>query len=41
MRCHSGELTPIRRVLALQAFVGDARPYDDVSLMVLRRVNHA
>jgi serine phosphatase RsbU (regulator of sigma subunit) len=30
-----------RLLQALAAFVGDARPHDDVSLMVLRRVNHA
>ena len=30
-----------RLLQALQAFVGDAQPHDDVSLMVLRCVNHA
>ena len=30
-----------RLLQALQAFVGDAPSHDDVSLMVLRRVNHA
>jgi hypothetical protein len=29
-----------RLLQALEAFVGDARPHDDVSLMILRRVNH-
>ena len=30
-----------RLLQALEAFVGDAPLHDDVSLMVLRRVNHA
>jgi phosphoserine phosphatase RsbU/P len=30
-----------RLLQALAAFVGDERPHDDVSLIVLRRVNHA